>query len=102
MSMLRYILDRLELTLNEMKTKIINTWEESFGFLGFEVRMDPGRSVKAYPHIQPGRRAVKRINAKLTDLTRRDPTPIPLPIIVQWLNQPLRCWAWQVFESSAE
>ncbi|PIX55237.1 MAG: group II intron reverse transcriptase/maturase [Zetaproteobacteria bacterium CG_4_9_14_3_um_filter_54_145] len=93
MLMLRYILDRLELTLNETKTKVVNAWDESFGFLGFEVRMNLGRSGKAYPHIQPSKSAVKRINAKVTALTQRNLTPIPLPIIVQRLNQSLRGWA---------
>ena len=79
--MLSYILDHLDLTLNETKTKVINAWEESFGFLGFEVRMNLGRSDKAYPHIRPGKRAVKRINAKLTELMRRNLTPIPLPVL---------------------
>jgi hypothetical protein len=93
LAMLKYILDRLGLTLNETKTKVIDAWKESFGFLGFEVRMNRGRSDKAYPHIQPGKRAVKRINAKLTELTRRNLTPIPLLTIVRRLNQSLRGWA---------
>jgi len=93
LAMLRYILDRLDLTLNEVKTKVVNAWDESFGFLGFEVRMILSRRGKACPHIQPGKRSVKRINARLTELTRRKLTPIPLPIIVQRLNQSLRGWA---------
>jgi len=36
---------------------------------------------------------VKRINAKLTDLTTSNLTPIPLPIIVRRLNQSLRGWS---------
>jgi len=43
--------------------------------------------------VQPGKRAVKRINAKLTELTRRNLTPIPLPIIVRRVNQSLRGWS---------
>ncbi len=39
-------------------------------------------------------------HAKLTDLTRRNLTPIPLPVIVGRLNQSLRGWAWQVSELS--
>ncbi len=93
LSMLSYILDRLGLSLNERKTKVVNAWQESFDFLGFEVRMNLGRSGKAYPHIQPSKRSVKRINARLSELTRRKLTPIPLPIIVQRLNQSLRGWA---------
>jgi len=93
LAMLKYILDRLGLTLNETKTKVVKAWEESFGFLGFEVRMNRGRSGKVYPHIQPSKRSVKRINARLTKLTTRNLTPIPLPIIVKRLNQSLRGWS---------
>jgi len=93
LAMLRYILDRLELTLNETKTKVVNAWDESFDFLGFEVRMILSRRGKAYPHIQPSKRSVKRINAKLTELTTRNLTPVPLPTIVHRLNQSLRGWA---------
>jgi len=93
LAMLKYILDRLGLTLNETKTKVVNAWDESFDFLGFEVRMHLGRSGKAYPHIQPSKRSVKRINARLTELTTRNLTPIPLPIIVRRLNQSLRGWS---------
>ncbi len=91
--MFRHILDRLGLTLNERKTKVIDAWDESFHFLGFEVRMNLSHRGKAYPHIRPGKRAVKRINARLTELTRRNLTPIPLPAIVHRLNQSLRGWA---------
>ncbi len=93
LAMLKYVLDRLDLTLNESKTSVVNAWEESFGFLGFDVRMNRGRSGKAYAHIQPSKSAVKGINAKVTALTQRNLTPISLPIIVQRLNQSLRGWA---------
>ncbi len=93
LAMLKHILDRLGLTLNETKTKVIDAWDESFTFLGFEVRMNLSRKGHAYPHIRPGKRAVKRINAKLTELTSRNLTPIPLPAIVQRLNQSLHGWA---------
>ena len=48
---------------------------------------------KIYPHAQPGKRAVKRIKAKLTESTGRNLTPIPLPTIVQRVNQSLRGWS---------
>jgi len=55
--------------------------------------MHLGRSGKAYPHIQPSKRSVKRINAKLTELTTRNLTPIPLPIIVKPQDPTLTCGA---------
>jgi retron-type reverse transcriptase len=65
LSMLKYLLDRLGLLLNETKTKTVDAWVESFDFLGFEIRMRRSpRSGKRYPHVQPGKRAVKRIKAK--------------------------------------
>ena len=94
LAMLRYLLDRLGLLLNETKTQIVKAWKESFDFPGFEIRMRRSpRSGKSYPHVQPGKRAVKRIKAKLTELTGRNLTPIPLPALVQRLNQSLRGWS---------
>ena len=94
LSMLKYLLERLGLTLNETKTHVVNAWKQSFDFLGFEIRMRRSpRSGKSYPHVQPGKRAVKRIKAKLSGLTGRNLTPIPLPDIVQRLNQSLRGWS---------
>ncbi len=40
LSMLKYLLERLGLLLNETKTKTVNAWVESFDFLGFEIRMN--------------------------------------------------------------
>lgn len=94
LSMLKSLLDRLGLLLNETKTHTVNAWVESFDFLGFEIRMGRSpRSGKSYPHVQPGKRAVTRIKAKLTALTGRNLTPIPLPAIVASLNQSLRGWS---------
>jgi group II intron reverse transcriptase/maturase len=94
LSMLKQLLERLDLSLNETKTEIVNAREESFGFLGFEIRIHRSlRSGKSYPHVQPGKRAVKAIKAKLTQLTGRKLTPIPLPEVVRRLNQSLRGWS---------
>lgn len=94
LTLLKYLLKRLGLLLNETKTQIVNAWEQGFDFLGFEIRMRQSpRSDKWYPHVQPGKRAVKRIKARLTELTGRSLTPIPLPALVQRLNQSLRGWS---------
>jgi len=94
LSMLKYLLERLGLTLNETKTHVVNAWKEGFDFLGFEIRMRRSpRSGRSYPHVQPGKRAVRHIKTKLTELTSRNLTPIPLPAIVQRLNQSLRGWS---------
>ena len=93
-AMLKYLLERLDLKLNETKTHVVDAWAQRFDFLGYEIRMRRSpRSSKSYPHVQPGKRAVKRIKAKLTELTDRKLTPIPLPAVVQRLNQSLRGWS---------
>ena len=48
----RHVLERLDLTLNEAKTHIVDARQESFNFLGFAIRVSKGRkSGKYYPHI---------------------------------------------------
>lgn len=94
LSTLKYLLERLGLKLNETKTHVVNAWKQGFDFLGFEIQMRRSPSSgKSYPHVQPGKRAVRRIKAKLTELTCRSLTPMPLPAIVQRLNQSLRGWS---------
>jgi len=91
--MLKYLLEHLGLKLNETKTQTVNAWRQGFDFLGHEIRMRRSpRSGKRYPHVQPGRRAVKRIKAKLTKLIGMNLTPLPLPAVIQRLNQSLQGW----------
>lgn len=93
LSMLKHVLERLGLTLNEAKTNIVNAWDTSFDFLGFEIwRQRSMLSGKVYPHVQPGKKAAARIKAQTTDLTRRALTPMPLPMLMERLNQTLRGW----------
>ena len=54
MTVLRLILERLELNLNEAKTKVVNAFEGKFDFLGFTIWMGKGRKTRNYyPHVQP-------------------------------------------------
>ena len=50
------------------------------------------RSGKPYPHVCPAEKSLKKIKAKLTDLTRRELTPIPLEKIVENVNRSLKGW----------
>ena len=87
------VLERLGLALNENKTREVNAWQESFEFLGFELRMRKSRNTgRSYPHVQPSRKSMKKIKARLTELTARRNTPIPLEVIVGKLNTTLRGW----------
>ncbi|MBI4229192.1 MAG: group II intron reverse transcriptase/maturase [Deltaproteobacteria bacterium] len=88
------VLERLELRLNENKTKVVNAWRESFDFLGFSFCIRKGRKGgRHYPHVEPSKRSILRIKARVRQLTKRRLTPIPLPIVVENLNRVIRGWS---------
>jgi group II intron reverse transcriptase/maturase len=93
MAVLRQILERLKLTLNETKTKIVNAHKGSFDFLGFSIRMGESRKTgKLYPHVQPSKKALQIIKDRVTELTKRTRTVKPLEWVVNELNATVRGW----------
>jgi RNA-directed DNA polymerase len=93
MGVLRYVLERLELTLNESKTRIVDARKESFDFLGFNFHVRKSRkSGKYYPHVEPSKRSVQRIEGRIKQLTDRRRTPVPMEWIIGDINQTLRGW----------
>ncbi len=91
---LRQVLERLELRVNEEKTRVVAAWKEHFDFLGFTFTLRRSRkSGKRYPHVEPSRRSVRRIKVRVTQLTDRRLTPIPLPDVLTNLNRSLRGWS---------
>lgn len=94
LQVVRHILSRLDLSLNEAKTHIVDATAASFDFLGFSIRMSRGRrSGKPYPHVCPSKKSLMRIRTKLTHLTGRELTPIALATIVGNVNRSLHGWA---------
>lgn len=94
LKVVRHILSRLDLSLNEAKTHIVDATAASFDFLGFSIRMSRGmRTGKPYPHVCPSDKSLMRIKAKLTRLTGRELTPIALAKIVGNVNRSLNGWA---------
>jgi group II intron reverse transcriptase/maturase len=60
---LKLLLDRMELKLNEEKTKVVDARQESFDFLGFTIRYDPdlmGRA-RRYWNIMPSKKAEQKM-----------------------------------------
>jgi group II intron reverse transcriptase/maturase len=93
MAMLRQILERLELTLNGTKTKVVDAYAEKFDFLGFTACM--GRSIKTgncYPHVQPSKKAEQKVKDRITGLTQRVRTIMPLEWVVNEINTMLKGW----------
>jgi RNA-directed DNA polymerase len=94
LSTVRHVLDRLDLTLNETKTRIVDARQESFNFLGFAIGVSKSwQTGKSFTHICPAPKSFAKIKDRITQLTARERTPIPLEDIVGSMNATLRGWA---------
>jgi group II intron reverse transcriptase/maturase len=93
MTVLRRILERLRLKLNEEKTKIVDAKQESFDFLGFTIRMSRSRRTgRIYPNVEPSKKSQRAIKDRVTELTNRKRTVKPLTQIVEEINAAMRGW----------
>ena len=93
LTVVRHVLERLGLSLNEAKTHVVDAGQASFNFLGFAIQMSRGASTgKAYPNVRAADKSLKTIKARLTALTGRNLTPIALETIVGNVNRSLRGW----------
>jgi RNA-directed DNA polymerase len=93
LKVVRDVLERLGLSLNETKTHIVDATQSGFNFLGFMIQMSQGvKTGKRYPSVRPADRSLMKIRARLKELTGRNLTPIPLEDIVGNVNRSLRGW----------
>jgi RNA-directed DNA polymerase len=93
MAVVRRVLERLGLALNENKTRVVNAENEGFAFLGFELRMRRSeRTGNTYPHVQPSRKSLQKIKDRVTELTQRKRTLLPLPTLIGQVNETVRGW----------
>jgi group II intron reverse transcriptase/maturase len=93
MAILRQILKRLGLTLNEAKTRIVNVFKGKFDFLGFTIWMGKSRKTgNHYPHVQPSKKSLQTIKDRVADLTTRYRTIMPLDWVVNEVNATVRGW----------
>ena len=93
LSTVRQVLERLDLTLNETKTRIVDARQDSFNFLGFAIRVSKSwRSGKSYPHVCPAPKSLAKIKERMKQQTDRRLTPVPLADVVKNMNASLRGW----------
>ena len=93
LSIIRTILGRLDLELNESKTRIVDANKEGFSFLGFDLKMNVGAKGGRYPHIQPRDKAVVKVKTRIREITARTRTGIPIDDVVRDMNRVLRGWS---------
>lgn len=94
MGVLRHVLGRLDLQLNESKTRVVDARRHAFDFLGFRiVQRQSRRSGKLYPHGEPSKRSIQRVRDRVRQLTERRRTVLPVADVVTEVNQTLRGWS---------
>jgi len=90
---LKRLLQRMELTVNESKTRLIDARKEGFNFLGFTVRFDDdlkGRNTK-YWNIMPSSKSELKIRDKVKDYLKTH-GHYKAEDVVKGLNPILRGW----------
>lgn len=89
---LRGYLQRLELSVNEEKSRISKA-EEGFNFLGYAFKREYSpRYQKLVTHMYPSPESIKRIIKKITQLTYRHRLHEPVESIVEEMNLALLGW----------
>ncbi len=93
MAVIQQVLDRLGLTLNAEKTHVVDATQNSFDFLGFAIHIARSwRTGRTYAHVQPSKKSLRTIKSRVTSMTRRELTCVPLEDVVGNVNQTLRGW----------
>ena len=90
---IKTVLSDLGLTLNEEKTRVVDTRHESFNFMGFTIVMKRGRRTgRAFPLIVPSKKAVKHIRSEIKQLTTERYSATPTEVVIQRVNEVVRGW----------
>jgi hypothetical protein len=90
---LKTALSDLGLTLNEVKTKVVNARQESFTFLGFSIGMRKGlKRDYLFPFTEPSRKAMKHIRSEIKQLTTERYSATPTEEVIRRVNEVVRGW----------
>jgi group II intron reverse transcriptase/maturase len=87
------VLNDLGLTLNEMKTKVVDARQESFTFLGFSIGMRKGQKAGSlFPFTEPSKKAMKHIRSEIKQLTTERYSTTPTEVVIRRVNEVVRGW----------
>src|SRR5881392_4072626 len=94
LAVMRDIMTKLKLTVNETKTRVCKLPEEKFDFLGYTFgrRYSP-KTGRAYIGTVPSKKRVIRICAAISEMTGRDQTLLDREMVVAKLNRTMIGWA---------
>jgi RNA-directed DNA polymerase len=93
MGYLKHLLTRMELRMNEQKTRRINAREESFQFLGFQIRYDQSMHDKngKFWNIAPSPKSISKLKEKIRTARGRY-VICPGEVIARKLNSIIKGW----------
>jgi RNA-directed DNA polymerase len=94
LAVMREMMSKLKLTVNEAKTHVCCVPKETFDFLGYTFgRCYSPKTGRAFIGTRPSRKRVKRVCAAISDLTAHNKTQQDVGRVVEQLNRLLNGWA---------
>jgi RNA-directed DNA polymerase len=85
-------LNKLDVQMNQEKTKVVNLKEEGcFGFLGFDFRLNTNRNGKTYVSKTPRQKKRKEIGERIKAVLKANWSK-PLNEVIQSVNAVIRGW----------
>ena len=81
------------LKLNMEKTRLVNSWQETFCFLGFAVSWRRSQRGKKYPHVEPSAKSRKKLREKVRTVLNIHTRNQPTEEVVDTLNSVVRGWS---------
>jgi group II intron reverse transcriptase/maturase len=94
MVVMRGMMSKLKLTVNETKTRLCCLPEETFDFLGYTLGRNYDRRTGApYLGPRPSRKKIDRLCDEISDLTARGTTWLEVEAQISRINRKLRGWS---------
>ena len=93
MTIMRYLMGRLGLTVNEKKTKLVTIPEKNITFLGYEIGRFYGKDGVSHLGTRPSMKAIKRALNEIHDMTSTRWNCTSPEDRIERINSFLRGWA---------
>ena len=94
MGVMRGMMSKLKLTVNETKTRLCRLPEETFDFLGYTLgRNYDRRTGESYLGPRPSRKKITRLCSEISELTARGTTWLEVEAQIGRINRKLRGWS---------
>jgi len=94
MDVMRGMMSKLKLTVNEAKTRLRRLPDETFDFLGYTLgRNFEPRTGRSYLGARPSREKVSRLRDELSEMTGRNTTWMEVDEQIGRINHKLRGWS---------